>query len=268
MPENPPHGGVVRRLGRSWLVLAAALSGCAVPPPTREPMDVHAFLAPSGSGERAVVFLPGRRDRPLDFVENGFLERLRAVQPDVDVYIPDAHLGFYLQCSVVTRLHEDVLAPLRARGYRQITLVGVSMGGLGALLYTYRHPQNVDGIALIAPYLGERDLVRSVGEAGGPGAWNGPRPTPGAMIGGVRELWGWFGQWPERRPDVPIHIAYGTDDRFAQANAMLAGLLPPENVLTTDGGHRWVVWSELWRQILAQGRIPADGPTQQATAIQ
>lgn len=255
-------------MGRIWqgvLLATAALTGCAIPPPTREPMDVHVFLAPKGDGTRAMVFLPGRKDRPLDFVDNGFLEDLWRQYPGVDAYIPDAHLGYYAGRSVIERLHADVFAPLRARGYRQVAVVGVSMGGLGALLYAHRYPEKLDGIALVAPYLGESSLVRQVQAGGGPRDWDGPRPVPGEMIAGLPELWGWLGQWPQQRPNVPILLAYGAQDRFAAANAMLGELLPEANTLTSDGGHRWVVWRGLWQQVLSQRAILEPKPAAQAT---
>lgn len=256
-------------MGRIWqgvLLATAALTGCTIPPPTRAPMDVHVFLAPDGDGTRAVVFLPGRRDRPLDFVDNGLLADLWRQYPGVDAYIPDAHLGYYAQRSVIDRLHADVFAPLRARGYREIVVTGVSMGGLGALLYAHRYPENLDGIALVAPYLGETSLVRQVRAGGGPRTWDGPRPAPGEMIAGLPELWGWLGQWPQQRPNVPILLAYGEQDRFAAAHAMLGGLLPETNTLTRDGGHRWVVWRALWQQVLSQRVILEAEPTAHATA--
>lgn len=256
-------------MGRIWnglLLVMAALTGCAIPPPTRQPMDVHVFLAPEGDGERAVVFLPGRKDRPLNFVDNGFLEALWRQYPGVDAYIPDAHLGFYAQRSIIERLHADVFEPLRARGYREIAVVGVSMGGLGALLYTHGHPHNVDAIALLAPYLGEESLVRDVRAAGGPKAWRGPRPAPGERIAELPELWGWLGQWPEQRPDVPIVIAYGEQDGFATANRMLGELLPEDRTLTREGGHRWVVWRELWQAVLARGGMFKASPGTQTAA--
>lgn len=245
----------MRRIWQGVLLATAALTGCTIPPATRQPMDVHVFLAPKGDGERAVVFLPGRKDRPLDFVDNGFLEALWRRHPAVDAYIPDAHLGFYAQRTVTERLHADVFEPLRARGYREIMVVGVSMGGLGALLYAHRHPQNLDAITLVAPYLGEASLISDVRAAGGPRLWDGPGPAPGGTIAGLPELWGWLGQWPEQRPDVPIVIAYGEQDRFATANAMLGELLPAGRTLTRAGGHRWVVWRDLWQQVLAREDI-------------
>ncbi|MBA1148603.1 alpha/beta hydrolase [Ectothiorhodospiraceae bacterium WFHF3C12] len=254
----------MRRLWRGVLVLTAALSGCTVPPPTRQPMDMHVFMSPQGSGERAVVFLPGRKDRPDDFVTNAFLSALWARYPDSDAYIPDAHLGFYAERVIIERLHEDVFAPLRARGYRDISVVGVSMGGLGALLYSHRHPAYVDRIALLAPYLGEQALIDEVRAAGGPRSWTGPRP--GARIDGLTELWGWLAQWPQRPPAMPVHLAYGADDRFAPANAMLGDLLPPERTFTREGGHRWVVWQALWQQLLDKQGFMSAPDAQRTTA--
>jgi pimeloyl-ACP methyl ester carboxylesterase len=72
-----------------------------------------------------------------------------------DVVAVDASLAYYMDRSVVRRLHFEVVAPARAAGYRRILAVGVSMGGFGSLLLSEIHPSDLDGLVLIAPFLGE-----------------------------------------------------------------------------------------------------------------
>ena len=75
---------------------------------------------------------------------------LRESGARVDSIAVDAHLGYYFQRTVIARLQADVLQPARQQGYRRIVLVGVSLGGLGALLCERDLPGSVDALVLAA----------------------------------------------------------------------------------------------------------------------
>ena len=48
--------------------------------------------------------------------------------------------------QIVVEQEQDVLAPARAAGYRQVWLLGVSLGAFGALAHAAEHPDAVDGV--------------------------------------------------------------------------------------------------------------------------
>src|SRR5712672_3477612 len=52
-----------------------------------------------------------------------------------DIVVADLHFGYYLRQTAIERLREDVILPARTRGYQCISLVGISLGGFGALYY-------------------------------------------------------------------------------------------------------------------------------------
>jgi hypothetical protein len=54
----------------------------------------------------------------------------------------------------------------------------------------------------------------------------------------------------------PLYIGYGTEDRFAASNRILAGVLPPHHVMTTEGGHEWLPWRRLWTAFLDRQAWP------------
>jgi pimeloyl-ACP methyl ester carboxylesterase len=195
-----------------------------------------------------VVLLPGRFNAPKEFVEQGFVEAVRKRGLAVDLRIPDAHLGYYVNRVLIERLHDDVFAPARLQGYDTIWLAGVSMGGLGAFLYAEARPGDVDGLFVMAPYLGKAKAVGEVERAGGLMAWK-----PGVVDPEDYSslLWVWlqgYGTPGATRP--PLYLGYGLDDGFAIANAMLARHLPPERVFREPGGHDWPVWLKLWEDFL------------------
>jgi pimeloyl-ACP methyl ester carboxylesterase len=207
-----------------------------------------------------VVLLPGRGGSPEDFAVARFPELAAAVGVDADFVAADARLSYYLRRTVLDRLRDDLIAPARARGYRQVWLVGVSIGGAGALLYQRQHPGEIAGLLLIAPYLGEPSIAREVAAAGGLARWPPPAVVPAEDF--QRMLWAalkpWSVQEGGRLP--PLYLGFGARDRFAIPDGLLAAALPADHVFTPPGHHDWVTWTEVWKMFLASGALPHRAP--------
>jgi len=256
--------------GRPPLVAVLALfaiAACRPVPPVTVPMRTVRYERPGSDRRCLVVFLPGRGDRPEDFARHGFVDRLRASGADCDAVGADSHLGYLENRSIGTRLEEDVVAPARAAGYREIWLVGISLGALSALIHESDHPGRVAGIVLIAPYLGEWGEGKPLAEiaaAGGAAHWTPPPPAaPPAADDYVRRLWIFLKETyaTPGRAAAPLYLGYGRSDRYAAGQRLLAELLPPERVTTVPGGHRWGPWEALWRAFLARGVLPGTART-------
>ena len=84
------------------------------------------------------------------------------------------HFGYYLRRTAIERLREDVIVPAQRKGYGEIDLVGISLGGFGALYYAMHHPGEIARLFLLAPYLGEQPVVREICTAGGVKNTNDP----------------------------------------------------------------------------------------------
>ena len=240
------------------LILCAALltlaSGCALFPPTRDRLDVlEADVRCSAQPDTLLVMLPGRFDRPQDLVKNGFVRVVQERGMNADILIPDLHFGYYIKRSAVDRLHEDVIRPAREKGYRQIRLVGISVGGLGALLYAQMHPGMVDEVVLIAPYLGESAIRHEIARAGGLKAWD---PGQWTAEDYERTLWSWLRNHGGAADPV-VSLGYGRSDGFAMSNRLLAAVLPADRVSTTSGGHEWAPWLRLWETALDRRPLAA-----------
>lgn len=242
------------------LLLAVTVTACFRPQPATVPL--RALDLPSGGADSRclVVFLPGRGDRPEDYLRQGFAEALRQAGSSCQMVGVDSHLGYFQDRSITRRLHEDVIAPAKARGVEEVWLVGISLGGLGSLLYARAYPGEVDGLVILAPYLGDKTVIADVAGAGGAGgagglqSWVPPQDLPEADL---RRLWAWLQGYA--RPDSgrpELYLAFGEGDRFASANRLLGDVLPRERVLTVSGGHTWRTWRRLWQGFLESGRVP------------
>jgi pimeloyl-ACP methyl ester carboxylesterase len=235
--------------------LAAALagtSGCGLIFAAPKPMPKIEQFAREDRGSRClVVFLPGFGDDARGFLNHGFADAFRARGIDVDVISTGATFGYYMRRTLLARLREDVLVPARARGYEQIWVVGVSMGGLGTLLLAKDQDAAgtpLAGIYLLAPYLGRESLLREIDGAGGLARW---QPGKGAPDDYQRDVWRYLKRIIGPPASAPaVYLGAGDRDNLGYGHRVLAAALPNGHVFSTPGGHDWGPWSILWSDFL------------------
>src|SRR5215213_10012373 len=207
-------------LRRAFLLLAglAVLAGCVRPRPAMAPIPTLS-LPGARPSRTLIVLLPGRRDSPEDFRRFDFPGMAARAGAQVDMVAVDAHLGYYFSRTIVDRLREDVIGPARGR-YDRIWLVGISIGGTGAILYADQHPEDVDGLVLLAPFLGEDQVIAEVAGAGGLRGWKPPAQI--APDDFQRRLWAWLKRYEGgSQGRIPLYLGWGRSDSFAKANGML-----------------------------------------------
>jgi len=216
----------------------------------KTPMDVLYYPAdPEGAPQRNLfVFMRGIGGSNSSFEEEGLVDDVRALNLPFDMAAPNAHLGYYTGRSLIVRLKADVIDPARRQGKDNIWLVGFSMGGLGSLLYLREQPQDIDGICLVAPFLGDAPIIDEIRAAGGVRSWSPGDYDPDDDY--QRLLWHWIKDNVHGDAPVPIFLGYGTEDEFAQANALLAELLPEDHVVAIPGGHDYPTFKALWDRFL------------------
>lgn len=246
---------------RAFALCAGSLMGCASWLPAPTPMRAVDYR-PATSAQPArclLVLLPGMGDDAEDFLEQGFVAEVQRRRLSIDMVAAQATLGYYAKGIFVERLYQDVMKPRLTRAYREVWLAGVSMGGMGTLLYARSRPTGeVAGVIAIAPYLGDSDLIEAIDDAGGLARWKAPpRVEPITEDTWQRELWRWLQAITQGREQGPVlHVAYGTEDRLAHADALLAAALPKPQVYVSAGGHKWVTWRSLFARFLDESTLP------------
>jgi pimeloyl-ACP methyl ester carboxylesterase len=237
------------------LLMATLLPACT--PPATVPMATVDFSGSREPGhETLLVFLPGIHDDAAVYTRERFIAAALAHRVPADMMGADAHIGYYRERSFLRRLREDVIVPAKKRGYRKIWLVGVSLGGFGAIWYDLEHPGELAGIVALAPYLGEDKMVNEVAVSGGLKPWQLP---PGVKTDPQHEIWSNLKRYERSGlTQGRVFLGFGKDDTFARADAMLAAVLPQDQVFTTAGGHDWQTWRALWDRILL--RLPLKNP--------
>jgi pimeloyl-ACP methyl ester carboxylesterase len=230
------------------IILVAFLSGCALF--AKAPMDVLTYECPNkeAAHPRLIVFLRGMGGSHYSFEEEGLVADVWARGLPFNMVAPNAHFGYYGDRNLIARLKEDVIDPARARGCEKIWLVGVSMGGLGALLYLMERPQDIAGVYLISPFLGTQSFLAEIEAAGGVRQWD-PESYK-TEEDWQRMLWHWMKTTIADHPDKIVYLGYGTDDPYKSGPQLLAPLLPPDRVYAIDGGHDYRTLKALWKIFL------------------
>lgn len=237
------------------LALALLAPGCGMAayfaqgtPTPMQALEVR--MDPHERRECLVVFMPGMSDGPDTFRAQGFLRDASRASSRCDLVAPNAHLGYYYDHTVRERLSRDILMVAESRGYEEIWMVGVSMGGLGSLLVAQENPGRIAGVVLLGPYLGGEELVADVAEAG-LAEWEGPDDAdPNDPDEYDDALWVWLQGYATHPAQMPqLFVGLGTDDPRPAARA-LGAVLPPERRGTAVGGHAWTTWRVLFRRLL------------------
>ncbi len=245
-------------LGSLIAVALSSVAGCKAFFGAPVPMHSVKLADPHGPAKCLLVLLPGMGDSDRTFMDEGFVELIRRKSISVDLVAGDATIGYYMRGIMPQRLEEDVLAPTHGK-YEKTWMLGVSMGGMGALLYAHEHPKNLDGIVLFSAYLGDDPIIDEVRKAGGPAKWTPPAKAPLTEDNYQRQAWGYLSNLVSKRENGPeLYVGYGKKDKSGPADRVLADDLPETNVFIDEGDHNWGPWRRLLTRFLEESSFSKD----------
>jgi len=192
-----------------------------------------------------MLLLPAAYTAPEDFVREGFVKAARERLAPVDLVFVELKLQHLTDRSILRRLRHEIVLPARAAGCRCIWLGGISLGGFVAIAYAARYPQEIDGLCLLAPYLGNHRVIGEIEQADGVERW-----TPGELADDddERRIWRFIKE--QRSRPSRLHLGFGRDDRFADSHRLMATAVAPTSVDVVPGGHEWPAWLRLWENFL------------------
>ncbi|HWW19940.1 MAG TPA: alpha/beta hydrolase [Steroidobacteraceae bacterium] len=210
-------------------------------------MQTIAHGAPGASTLR-VVLMPGAYHTPNQFLDAGFAEAVRRRSLRVELVLVVPELAHLTDRSWLTALHDEVIAPARAQG-APVWLGGVSLGGFMALRFAAQYPGALDGLCLLAPYLGSRIIAAQIAAQADAAAW---QMHSLAEDDDERRIWHYIATLADSMNPTRIFFGYGASDRFADTQRVLAQAVPATHatVRIIAGGHDWTVWRSLWDEFL------------------
>jgi len=191
-----------------------------------------------------IVLLPGAFQQLSDFVRAGFGEALRARDPTAELILTAPRLAHVADRDWLRRLHDEVLVPARARS-GTLWLGGVSLGGFMALRYAAQYLEGFDGLCLLAPYLGSRIVAAEIAAHA-----DRDRARAGALEDDDDERLIWQYACVLSTAPPRVFLGFGSEDRFADTQRLLAQALPAPATHVIPGGHEWPVWRRLWDMFL------------------
>ncbi len=224
------------------LIVSSIIFGCSTNAPLT---SLYYDIDEARSQKNLIVFLRGRGGSHEDFVSEGFVDAVKSTKLPYDMVAPNAHFGYYFGETLVGRLKADIIDPAKIKGYENIWLVGASMGGLGALMYSRFYPEDITGVLVISPFLGYDKIISEIASKGGVRQWDPGEYNPDNDW--QRMLWHWLKQYaakPRQRPT--IFLGYGTEDTYVKAQRLLGDILPDDQVIITSGGHTPETMKKIW----------------------
>jgi len=245
---------------RLWMAIGIALSVCFLCSgcfwSTKGPIETQWYQSQPEIQPNLIVFLRGMGGANNCFLnphecfdEKGFISSVKNRQLPYDMVAPNMHFGYYKDRSFINRLKEDIILPAQAKGYRNIWLAGVSMGGLGSIFYLKEHPEDIKGIVILGPYLGNADIIDELDAAGGLETWHPGKYNPEDQW--QADIWKFLKQHPyDSQEKPPIFLGLGKQDYYIKGQEILADYLPPERVIKIEGKHRFSTFYELWELFL------------------
>lgn len=247
----------------AWgILIGLFVNGCTLL--GEAPMEVLSYSSgerPLGH-KRLIIFMRGLGGNHKSFEKEGLVDDVRTRHMPYDMRAPNAHPGYYFGRTLIPRLKADVIDPARAAGYEEIWLIGFSMGGLGALLYIREHPEDIQGVYLISPFLSYPFIQNEIRRAGGLRRWDPGDYDP--QDDWQRMLWDWLKRQAVQHPEPTIYLSYGTHDPYVKGQRLLAQILPPERVKTISGGHDYETFRALWHLLLDSGLFITRKPQETA----
>ena len=181
-----------------------------------------------------MIWFPGAYDGAQSFVDQGFAVAVAKRGTSLDLLFVDLEMAHLQDRGPIERLRSEIILPARTAG-ASTWLGGISLGGLLALDYASSYPGEVDGLCLLAPYLGNRMLIDEVAAG------------RLAEFDAEHRIWRYI---KSQIHAAPIYLGYGRQDRFSRAHDLMAATLPAKRVDVVDGGHDWRTWFELWERFL------------------
>jgi pimeloyl-ACP methyl ester carboxylesterase len=205
-----------------------------------------------------VLMLPAAYAEPSDFVQHGFVRAARDRSLEIDLVFAGFQLPEVSDRSLFGRLREEILVPAYALGCA-VWMGGISLGGYLALSYAERHPRELAGLCLFAPYLGSHLVTSEIERAKGLESW---RPGEFPEDDDERRVWRFIRTL--RAGSLPVHLGLGREDRFARRHGLMAAALAPDRVDVVPGGHDWPTWRRLWDRFLDARMVPNPDPDEKS----
>ena len=232
-------------------VLSLFLNSCSYNLDVNDPVNLL-WDKTGEKTDRLIIFLPGLYDTAEKFKEEAFFLSARKVGIKADMVSANVNVLHLVEEMMIKRIEMDVFDHAINNGYKNIWLVGVSLGGLNSLLFYQKHAKNLCGVVTLAPFVANEPLTNELQEAKNIKDWKpGSVENEGAFEQKLHFLWVWLQQATTKNKLNHIYLGYGKQDRYVEAIKLLQDILDKKNIVTVEGKHNWVTGRKIWQKQLS-----------------
>lgn len=195
-----------------------------------------------------IIFLPGLFDNANRFKKEQFFSLAREAGVKADMVAASIHVGHLLQEKMFARIEKDIYQPAKKAGYKNMWLVGMSLGGLNSLLFYQKYTSEICGVVLLAPYIVTDTLKKEFQKIGELKNWRLKSVENESVVNQrVRDLWVWLLAQDEKKYLQQIYLGFGEQDRYVDDIKLLQRVLDKKNVIAIEGKHDWVAGKKIWQ---------------------
>ena len=165
-----------------------------------------------------------------------------------DLVAASVHVAHFLKGKVTERIDKDIFQLIDKEQYKNIWVVGLSLGGLNSLLVLKKYDKKLCGAITLAPYLLNKKLTDEFEKEDNSKGW---MPSLGAYNDITEERIENVLVWLRTKADrSKIYIGYGDKDVYGSGQEKLASLLINKNSIVVKGKHNWETGKRIWKQQL------------------
>ena len=231
----------------SIIILSLFLCSCSLIFETDKPLILLWDKAEKKS-DKLIIFIPGIYDAVDKFEKEHFFSDAREAGIKADLVSINLNAGHLAERVMIPRIQEDVFRLIQNDGYKNIWMVGVSIGGLSSLVYLQHQEKDLCGVVVLAPFLADDRLIEEVKKYGGIEKWAPEvEEIKNSIDDQINSLWVWL---TSKNDFSNIYLGYGKQDRLIAGSHLLETFLEPSHVIRVNGKHDWVTGRKIWQEQL------------------
>ena len=233
------------------LVLTLSLAACALLIDLDEPVDLI-WDKTGKETDNLIIFFPGLYDSAVIFKDESFFSIARKEGINADMVSVDVNVYHLVKEMMIERVEKDIFERAKKSGYKNIWLVGVSLGGLNSLLFNIKHENDICGVVTLAPYVANTPLIEDLRNAKEVMNWEPDSNDNRRSLDNILQfLWVWLKEKSSKDDLNHIYLGYGKQDRYIGAIKLLENILDKNHVVAVEGGHNWSTAQKIWQKQLS-----------------
>ena len=233
------------------LIITFSLVACAWLVDVDKPVDLL-WDKTGKKTDKLIIFFPGLYDRAEKFKDEAFFSIARKEGITADMVSANVNVFHLVKEMMIERIELDVFNTAKDSGYKNIWLVGVSLGGLNSLLFNIKHERDICGVVTLAPYVANTPLIEDLSEAKEIKYWQ-PDSDENKLVleKRLQFLWVWLKEKAANNNLNNIYLGYGKQDKYINAIKLFENILDKNYVVTVKGGHTWATGKKIWQKQLS-----------------